>query len=201
VVASVSGVFVVSATGAQSIVSVDEVVSQMGAESTITSDDREELRSMCAAATSAVQNDLHRVLIRTVVTETHDGGCSAIFLRKTPVSSITSVTETGTALATTGQYVVNGRLGILYRGSQQAPYRFDGGLQNIEVTYVAEPEELPEFVRKVVKNTVIKMWQASRQQPHPYLDGQLDGNAAAPATAQLTAAEFLAYQAYRMVPC
>lgn len=201
VVASGGGTFYVSPAGAQSIVSVDEVVSQMGAESTITGDDREELRSMCAAATSAVQNDLHRVLVRTTVVETHDGGCSALFLRKTPVQSITSVVESGTTLATSGEYVLNGRLGILYRGTQQAPYRFDSGLQSVVVTYVAAPEELPEFVRKVVKNTVIKMWQASRQQPHPYLDGQLDSNApVVAATAQLTGPEFLAYQAYRMIP-
>jgi hypothetical protein len=200
VVASVSGVFVVSPAGAQSIVSVDEVVSQMGAESTITGDDREELRSMCVAATSAVQNDLYRVLVRTTVVETHDGGCSAIFLRKTPVQSITSVVESGATLATTGEYTLNGRLGILYRGSQQAVYAFAGGIQNVVVTYVAVPEELPEFVRKVVKNTVIKMWQSSRQKPHPYLDGQLDSNAAVvQATAQLTGPEFRAYEAYRMV--
>jgi hypothetical protein len=201
VVASVSGVFVVSPAGAQSIVSVDEVVNRMGAESTITADDREELRSMCVEATSAVQNDLYRVLVRTTVVETADGGCSAIFLRKTPVQSITSVVESGTTLATSGEYTLNGRLGILYRGSQQAVSWWDGGIQNVVVTYVAAPEELPEFVRKVVKNTVIKMWQSSRQKPHPYLDGQLDAQTATvQATAQLTSAEFKAYEAYRMLP-
>lgn len=201
VVAVAADVFVVAAGEPTSIVSVDEVVDHMRAQATMTAADREQLKGYCVAATSAIENDLYRALVRRVVVETHDGGCGVIYLRQTPVLEVTSVVETGTTLAVSGEYVVDGRFGLLYRGDQQSPFWFDYGRQNIVVTYLAGMESPPEFVRKVAKNTVVKMWQAAQQLPHPYLDGQVDGAVLVQqATAQLTGPEFRSYEAYRMVP-
>lgn len=200
VAAVADDVFVVSDPGPLSIVSVDEVITHMRAQPTMDADDREQLRVYCVAATSAIEEDLHRALVRRVVTETHNGGCAALFLRQTPVLSVTSVVETGVTLGQSGDYVIDPRLGILYRGTAQAPAWFDYGLQSVVVTYLAGMTQPPEFIRKVALNTVVKMWQAAQQLPHTYLDGQLDGAGfVQAATAQLTGPEFRAYEQYRLV--
>jgi hypothetical protein len=195
VVGTNSDTFVVVDTGPRSIGSVDEVVAHMRAEG-MSGEDREKLRDYCVAATSAIEADLHRALVRRVVVDTFDGGCGAVFLTATPVLSITSVVDSGTTIGV-NDYTVNRTMGILYRGGQQAVEWFDGGRQSVVVTYLAGVEQPPEFVRKIWKNTVARMWM-SQQLPHQSLD--VDEAGAVQAAAQaLTGPEFRAYEAYRRV--
>lgn len=90
------------------------------------------------------------VVIRTVTNETHDGGTRTIWLRDTPVSSITSVVEyvhtTATTLTaeTNASKPADGYLPILeghraklLRRNAGADATFASGRQNVVVTYEA----------------------------------------------------------------
>jgi hypothetical protein len=180
------------------LVSVDEAVAHLRAAGVLTSDaDREQLQWLCLVASDAVERDLGRVITRRTVTETYDGGRWKINLRSTPVISITTVTESGTALAA-GDYVVNTSTGQLARGSTLSPSWFASGWQNIVVTYVAGYADPPKIVRKVALNGVQRMWQESQVASHPLLDeaGEL---AVAVAAGALTPLELGAYNSLRAV--
>lgn len=88
------------------------------------------------------------IVIRTVSSESHDGGEYEIFLRKAPVATVTSVVEynqtTATSLtaetnaAKTGNdYLVDLPTGKLIRRTNGVDYRFNIGRKNIVVTYTA----------------------------------------------------------------
>jgi hypothetical protein len=190
-------VFVVERPGSL-FVSVDEAVAHLRASGVLTSDaDREQLQWLCMVACDAVERDLGRTIARRTVTETYDGGRWKINLRSTPVISITTVTESGTALSA-GDYVVNTSTGQLARGSTLSPSWFASGWQNIVVTYVAGYADPPKIVRKVALNGVQRMWQESQVASHPLLDeaGEL---AVAVAAGALTPLELGAYNSLRAV--
>lgn len=141
-----------------SIVSIDEVKEQLR---WTRSDSDEKLRRTVLAANAAVEDYTDRSWRRKSVTETYDGGRSEIVLRSSPVRSITSVTEGDTALSATDYFVRSGAP-ILVRGSSTSPSVWQSGLENISVTYVVGPQEIPEAVRRAVMETARAMWQSQR---------------------------------------
>ena len=105
-----------------------------------------------AAWVTAVSRQLDQlcgpVVVRTITSETIDGGDYTIRLRYRPVSSVTTVTEyqntTATTLTaetnttkTTSNYRADLRAGILRRRNSNTDTTFAEGRGNIEVTYVA----------------------------------------------------------------
>jgi hypothetical protein len=88
------------------------------------------------------------IVNRTFTSETYDGGGFTIFLKKYPLSSVTTVTEylntTATVLTaetnaskTTTNYVADLTSGMLTRRASNRDRRFPDGRDNVVVTYVA----------------------------------------------------------------
>lgn len=152
------------------VVTVDEALAHLRANGIITSDDDlEQLQFLAFVATDAIERDLGRAIARRTVVETHNGGGGAIPLKRSPIISVTSVTEGGVALAGSYGYVLDPDSRILYRGSSLVPQSFTWGRQNIVVTYVVGYTSVPATVRKVALNMIQAAWQGSQQAPHPAL--------------------------------
>lgn len=152
------------------LVSVDESVAHLRAGGIITTDaDREQLQWLCIVATSLVEGDLTRVIVRRTFTETHDGNWDRIILFNKPVVSITSVTENGTLL-TGSDYFLNARTGTLYRGTTLSLRNFVSGTQNVVVVGVAGYADPPKAARQGALNLVQNMWQQTQQAAHPLVD-------------------------------
>lgn len=176
-------------------VDTEEAITHLRASGIIVSaSDLEQLRWLCGVACSAVESDLGRKIARQSVTETFDGGSSALLLRSTPLISVTTVVESGTTL-TAADYTANTSAGIIYRGGQQSPRCWAWGVQNITVTLVAGYLVPPRVARKVALNGVQRMWQMSQQMPHPSMDDY--GAEAQAASGVLTPLELAAYNALR----
>lgn len=179
-----------------SLVTVDEAVAHLRANGLITStDDLEQLQWLCFVASDAVERDLGRVIMPRVVTEIHDGGKWSLILRKSPIISITSITQFGAAML---DFQLD-EFGILHRGlNGYATTPFWPGVQNIVVTYVAGYYNPPRIARKVALNTVQGMWQASQQAPHPALQDFAEDQVFS-AQGALTSVEQRAYDSLRAV--
>jgi hypothetical protein len=132
------------------IVSLEEV--QAGLNNTNTDDD-EALRSLILTA-SDVCEQRTKYWRRQSVTGTFDGGCPKLQLR-VPVVSVTSVTETGSSVDSTG-YTLDAARGWLWRGGQTTPWCWRWGRQNVSVTYVvgAPSGIIPEPIRRGVVELV-----------------------------------------------
>ena len=109
-----------------------------------------ELAQIITAVSQRVVDKCGPVVLTTVTNEAHDGGCTAIWLRKTPVDSVTTVTEyvgtTGTALTAESNaskpasaYLLEarGHYAKLIRRSGNGDGTFASGRLNIVVTYQA----------------------------------------------------------------
>lgn len=111
----------------------------------------EKLRATAEVATDVIENYLDRSLRRRTVVDVLDGGRSSVRLCRTPVLSITSVTDSGTAIPASG-YAVDYGAGIVYRGGTNSPTWFIWGRQSVTVTYVAGPVAgvIPPRIRQAV---------------------------------------------------
>jgi len=104
-----------------------------------------------AAVITAVSGQLDQlvgpVVVRTITTESKDGGRAFISTDKRPVSSVTTLIEYDGTTATTltaesntantaNDYSI-GDHGIIWRRANRADYRFPTGRRNIEITYVS----------------------------------------------------------------
>lgn len=101
---------------------------------------------------------------RIVVTsELADGGAERIQLRRIPVESITSVTESGVAVASTA-YVLDAPNGWLWRGSAQIGRCWLPGRQSVSVSYVAAPAGgiVPRRIRRGALNFIRHLWEERR---------------------------------------
>ncbi len=110
-----------------------------------------ELAQVITAVSQRLDDLCGAVVIRTVTSEAHDGGCPAIFLRRAPVSvlsatTITTLTEysgtTSTVLTaeTVGTTPSTGYLfvveqGTIFRRSGGSDATFPTGRRNVVVTY------------------------------------------------------------------
>lgn len=127
---------------------------------TDTSDDL--LRTYIDAVGAAVESYTGRTFRRQTFTEVYDGGYPAISLLHLPVISVSSVSESGTALGVT-DYTINGLRGVLWRGaSSYYPGRFAPGIQNISVTYVAGYVDIPDDVMHAAKQMLSHLWETQR---------------------------------------
>jgi hypothetical protein len=174
------------------LVTVDEAVAHLRAASVITSDgDLEQLQWLCQVATDAVERDLGRAILPCTVTEIHDNN-NALILRRTPVISVTSVTDSGSLLPAT-DYTLDTDSGVLFRnwGGYFAGYR-----QTVTVVYQAGYLNPPPIVRKVALNTVQGMWQSSQQAPFELVDESSDFSGAT-VTGGLNPMEMRAYDSLR----
>lgn len=127
---------------------------------TATTDD-EELRDLLDAATAAAENYCNRALTRRVVTDTLDGGDSAVELSTNVALSVTSVTENGATVSASGYRLDNGC--ILVRLVNSAVSQWWTGASNIVVTYVVGVTGSDEYAaRRGVLEIARHMWKTQR---------------------------------------
>jgi uncharacterized phiE125 gp8 family phage protein len=119
----------------------------------------DELRGVLEAATTLCEDYTGRTYRRTTYTETYNGGRCAIALRRTPVQSITTVSEFGVPVI---DYVVDTNSGILYRGTQQSPSYWQEGRQNVTVNYVAGNPTVSARATEAVLVTTAHLWDTRR---------------------------------------
>jgi hypothetical protein len=164
-------VWTVEPTPRGAIVSIDDALAHLG-DPTLTDAQQEQLRATILAATRVCGSHIGRTLARESATETYSGGKCEIALRRTPVISVSSVTESGTAL-TASDYVLD-PAGLLVRGSTTAQSRWAAGRSNVSVTYVAGYTDPPADLRLAVLREVEHLWQRTQQAPHPALGAEED---------------------------
>jgi hypothetical protein len=164
------------------LVSYDEAVSQLRASAVITSvADREQLRWLVVAASDAVERALGVALCRRTVTETLDGGYSALRLSVRPLPhpdgfiTVTSVVESGgPALVAGTGYVLDRQTWTLLRGNGSYSAWWLRGYGNVAVTYDVGCTVVPPVIRSVTLASVEAMWQSSQQAAHPMLEPGAD---------------------------
>lgn len=117
---------------------------------------RADLASMITLVSDLVETEVGRPLSQATLTdELYDGGgLPRIWLRRTPVSSVTAVKINGTALDNTDgeAWTIQAQTGRLTLGpgsddSTFAP-RFPRGSGNVAVSYVGGPSPIPERVKR-----------------------------------------------------
>lgn len=122
----------------------------------------EEIRDFTDAATVLCENHTGRTYRRQTVTETFDGGRPTLALSYSPVASVTTVTESGTA-RTSADWVLNARSGLLTRGTTAGASCWQSGLQNVVVAYVVGgPGAVSAAARQAVKVTLSHLWSTQR---------------------------------------
>lgn len=131
------------------LVTLDEAESYMS----VASDTQILLPSFITAVSRLIDERVGPVVQRTIAGETHDGQCvgrgaGAIYLKHTPLSSVTSVTEYqgNTAVTLTEEtpstspgsgFLVDLTTGQVTRRSGKIDWHFWPGRDNVTVTYVA----------------------------------------------------------------
>lgn len=158
VVASFEGSFLVSQYAG--LVSLEDARAHLNF--TATTDD-EELRAFVDRATAILEAEFNRALVRrTWTAEKHSGGVPFVALRHAPVISVTTATEDGSVVASTG-YDLDGATGHLYRLS--GAYSGDcwsSGLRNVSVTYVAGYTDPPRAAVQAVLELTRHLWDTQR---------------------------------------
>jgi hypothetical protein len=181
-------------------VDTDEALEYLNAQGLIVEPAKLEwLRTLCAVACDAVERDLGKWIAPRSVTEVFDGGRSALVLTRTPVISVTTVVDSGTTL-TGSDYVLDTRVGIVYRGTATSPTCFLVGRGSASITYRVGYMVPPRIARDVALRGVQRMWQQTMQMPHPALDDLgADGMLFQP-TGVLTPIEMEAYMRLKSGP-
>jgi uncharacterized phiE125 gp8 family phage protein len=119
---------------------------------------RDELiRDYLDAATELCEDYTGRAFRRRTMSETFSGGKTGVVLSVGPVQSITTVTENGTAVPSTG-YLLDAARGVLYRGTTLAPVPWQIGLLNVSVTYVTGSSTVSARIRQAVRVTLMHIW-------------------------------------------
>ncbi len=151
-----------------SLVQLDEAIAHLrGANVFATSpEEREKLRALCQSATAICESYIRRPLAVRTFIETHSGDCDFIALNRTPVVSVTSVTETGSAISGS-DYQLDSVTGFLYRGTSATPLYWLAGRLNVVVTYKAGYTNPPADLRLAVLREVEHLWQRTQNAPHP----------------------------------
>lgn len=156
--ASHSDVFVVASQALLPLVSLADARAHLDMSTTTTD---EELRRFLLSASDLAERWTGRTLRRQSFTETFDGGRSVHLLSHLPVLSITSVTESGTALSA-GDYTVDAASGLLWRGSTTSGATWATGRQNVTVTYAAGYAEPPPAAYELVLEITRRLWETQR---------------------------------------
>jgi hypothetical protein len=124
--------------------------------------DDEQLRWFVQVASSQAERRT-QIWRRQTRTKTADGGARFVRLAA-PVLQITSVTEGGTAVASTG-WTLDADKGWLYRGpSTSSGMTWAAGTQSVVVTYVAGPADgvVPAEIRQGVLLLAEHLWNTQR---------------------------------------
>jgi hypothetical protein len=139
------------------IISLADLRDELNVPAGVTVND-DELRLYIAATTWVVESIVGKVLPETV-TETFDGGKTAVLLSER-ASEITSVTVGGVA---TTSYVANFDAGIVYAGSTSSPTSFTYGRQNVVVTYVTGSTSVDPNVILAARIIAAHQYQVGQQ--------------------------------------
>ncbi len=138
------------------VVGLTDAKAHLGITSTASDD---ELRRFLDAATDMCESYAGRSLRRrTVTAETHDGGSESVLLCWTPVISVTSVTDDGTAVA---DYVLESDSGVLWR-DELTGTPWTTGRRVVSVTYVAGYAAPPADVQQAVLEALRHLWTTQR---------------------------------------
>lgn len=139
-----------------------------------TTNDADLTSTYIPAVTVVVEDLTGPIIANTGLTWTVDGGRISIVL-PSAVTSVTAVTESGTALVPNVDYTVNLRAGTITRGSTKQPYIFLPGQQNIVVTYNVGAGTIPANVKLAARIILRQLWQADQQGARPQF-GQPDND-------------------------
>lgn len=145
--------------------------------------DDDKLREFVAAA-SAVATYYCGDLLPQTYTEAHDGGDEAIWLRHTPVQSISSLSEylgnitytltnqpLGQSVDSWGYTLDDPAAGrVVRRSASGLVWRFAPGVQNVRVTYKTGTGMVPPQVRKGVEFVIRHLWATQRGPMPPAAD-------------------------------
>ena len=111
------------------------------------------------AAAGIIERITDKAMRRRTLVETYaGGGGGALLLRHSPVLSVTSVTEDGTAAS---GWVLDGAAGVLWRSSNGGQ-AWGGGVQGVTVTYVVGMDVVPAPLRHGVRELVRHLWENQR---------------------------------------
>lgn len=129
-----------------------------------------DLGSIYVPAVTPVVEDIIGPVISRSFTYTGNGGSSSIVLPHVGVT-VTAVTEDGTSLTASTDYVVDSAVGIVYRGTASGNATFSSGTQNVVVTYTAgiaaSLSAVPAGVKLAARIILAAMWQADQQGIRP----------------------------------
>lgn len=137
------------------------------------------LLEFLAAATERVEVVSGRALRRCTLVETRPGGKYAVALSQLPVQSVTAVTENGTALSTTPgvDWTLDGRTGLLYRGSVPGMGTWYPGPLAVGVTYVCGPTIVEARFRQAIVEQarhIVEQYRAASGAPTAGGDSAFD---------------------------
>jgi len=137
---------------ADDLVTIDDVKAYLGGD--LQSNDDAVLRRLVAAASRFLTTACGRQILERTYIERYDGkGSTRLYLRNTPVNSVTSVAIDGvpvpaSVMVADPGWALNGNVIVLYG------YWFRRGLANVAVTYdagyVAPPADVAEAVMELV---------------------------------------------------
>lgn len=152
----------VSATSPSLILSLDDAKAFLNIADPTTDD---ELRAVLEAVSDTCERFTKRTWRRTTYVETYtvSGDVDDLQLRHVPVVSVTSVVENGVTLSAS-DYTLDGRLGLLHRGSYLADLDWQEGFQNVTVTYVSGPAGgiVPANILQGCRLLLQHMWRTQR---------------------------------------
>lgn len=151
------GFFVID-PGPLSILSLADAKAMLNITSTAND---EELRETILEAVDIAERKTGRKFRRTTHTEAYDGGRGPrLVLRHQPVVSVTSISESGTALTSGTDYIADLTDGIVLRGQSTATGWWAAGNQNISVVYVSGETSLT--ARRLIKELTRHLWRTQR---------------------------------------
>jgi len=122
---------------------------------TTTSDDTE-LTFFAGVATALVQGHADRIFEVTSLTQTFDGGTDTFVLRTSPLTTVTSVTVSGTALAA-ATYVADLQNGIVRTLARQP-----AGFGTVVIAFTVGSTDVPDLIEQATLEAVRHLWETQR---------------------------------------
>lgn len=120
------------------------------------------VRRALAAASEVAEGWTGQTLRRTSVTEVHAGGAPTVRLLRSPVQSVTAVTESGVALASSATTLLAPE-GLLLRGDGTDGATWADGSATVVVTYVAGHSVVPDRLLAAVAELTRHLFAAMQR--------------------------------------
>lgn len=135
------------------------------------------LQGIVDACQTIIEDMVGDVIQKTIGPEYYDGGDSTLILRRSPVISITTMTETiglvnytltnqlvGSPVDNYGYTIDNPRFGhVTRRSAGSQPFRFFPNVGNIAVTYVVGLTSVPSNIRDATLELIRHRYQFGQQ--------------------------------------